>query len=111
MVIKTHAATGQRSAAGNVISAVWDRSPMRSPMRSPSPAQPPVTTAADSTPGRDETDNKGEEVKRAHSTPQGQSIVEAPPRVQGSNATTAPQQSGTVKRKFGGSLLKKLSDQ
>ena len=28
VVIKTHAATGQRTTAGNVISAVWEKSPV-----------------------------------------------------------------------------------
>ena len=28
VVIKTHAATGQRTTAGNVISAVWEKSPL-----------------------------------------------------------------------------------
>jgi hypothetical protein len=38
VVIKTHAATGQRTTAGNVISAVWERSPVHGGVQPEQPA-------------------------------------------------------------------------
>ena len=38
VVIKTHAATGQRTTPGNVISAVWERSPAHGVVQGEQPA-------------------------------------------------------------------------
>ena len=54
VVIKTHAATGQRTTAGNVISAVWERSPAHGVVQGEQPAL-----------SEEDTDNNSQQMSNA----------------------------------------------
>ena len=99
VIIKTHAATGQRSAAGNVISAVWDTSSIHS---SPGNGQDAMATS----PARHSEETDAAAVVRPK-----QAAVASPvrphPQPPASNQPQAPTSSAKT---VGGSFLKKISD-
>ncbi len=112
VVIKTHAATGQRTAAGNVLNAVWDTSPLPSPSHSPTL---PVHTPSTKT-NADTAVSELDGISEARTVPElekerGKNEEERLPKKLDSQLSS--EQTEDVRqtfKRFGGSLLKKFSD-
>lgn len=112
VVIKTHAATGQRTAAGNVLNAVWDTSPLPSPSHSPTlpaPHAPSSKISAGTAVGGLDG------ISSAKTAPgperERDKVEERLPRKMDSQPSS--EQSEDVRqtfKRFGGSLFKKFSD-
>ena len=110
MVIKTHAATGQRTTAGNVLNAVWDTSPLPSPSHSPTLSGPASAKSA--------TVNEIDGTREVPVKQLEPAKEEKKEEVNGRNSEVKRQQvpsEGTADmrqtfKRFGDSLLKKVSD-
>ena len=100
VVIKTHAATGQKSPAGNVLSAVWDTSSIDTMATSPSHHVDETDSVRKSAEGEKEVRGGMSSEQSRHHTPTQQ--------VPGVTVQSAD--SASSFKRFRGTFMKKLSE-
>lgn len=107
VVIKTHAATGQRTASGNILNAVWDTTPIASPSHSPThsvPEQHKHTSISET-----DSSRRPPPVSRESSEEEGD-MDEGPFPMRLSLEQLQPAAIKGSFKKFGGSFMKAFSD-